>query len=581
MKRIYLLLLCTLLLVPALSEASRGITVKLKASEQAGAADAGNVQLYASSYALVIGNDAYNNGWPRLSNGVKDAQMIAQALKQKGFQVSLKTNLDSTALKQAFEEFFVLKGQDPKSRLFVWFAGHGHTLGGEGFLIPTDAPLPTNAKAMFKLKSLSLRRFGEYVRLAQSKHAFTIFDACFAGTVFESQRSVPPAAVTRATTLPVRQFLSSGDANQTVSDNGSFRKLFIRALNGEERGDANGDGYLTASELGMYLTDRVTNLTKARQTPRYGKLNDMNWDRGDFVFVLPNNAIGASVTSAPAIAMTGKPRVVVDAPKYSLTINVTPSDAKIRILNIGPKYRAGMQLPSGRYHLSASKSGFKSKDKWIEIKGNDLEHGITLEATIDAAMQRRADRYLISAEDAMDAKDYAAVIKQINKVKALNVSLPVEFDYHLANALLETGEFDAARTSADAYLDKTDRKAEFYRKAIRLQSRADVMEEELLAKEKKRKAAEEQLKQYGFELVEIPSGSFQMGSQEGADEQPIHTVHINSFKMMKTEVTQGLWQSIMGSNPSNFRGDNNPVEQVSWDDIQVFIRKLNSQTGQS
>ncbi|MDE0759935.1 MAG: hypothetical protein OSB45_17425, partial [Pseudomonadales bacterium] len=54
-----------------------------------------------------------------------------------------------------------------------------------------------------------------------------------------------------------------------------------------ERSDANGDGYLTASELGMYLGDRVTNLTESAQTPRYGKLRDRDFDRGDFVFALP------------------------------------------------------------------------------------------------------------------------------------------------------------------------------------------------------------------------------------------------------------------------------------------------------
>ena len=60
------------------------------------------------------------------------------------------------------------------------------------------------------------------------------------------QRTMPPA-ITRATTLPVRQFLTSGDAEQKVSDDGMFRKLFVRALKGEERADANDDGYMTAS----------------------------------------------------------------------------------------------------------------------------------------------------------------------------------------------------------------------------------------------------------------------------------------------------------------------------------------------
>ena len=167
--------------------------------------------------------------------------------------------------------------------------------------MPADAPRPERA-ARFKLKALPLRSFGTYVRQAEAKHAYAVFDACFAGTVFDSQRALPPVAITRATTLPVRQFLTSGDAGQTVSDDGTFRELFIRALRGEERADANGDGYVTASEIGLFLGARVTNLTRARQTPRYGKLRDKGYDRGDFVFAVAKAgaAVRALVRSEPA-----------------------------------------------------------------------------------------------------------------------------------------------------------------------------------------------------------------------------------------------------------------------------------------
>ena len=281
------MLLAATMIVPSdSSAASRGVQVRLKASESAGAPDAGTVTLYGASHALVIGIDKYTGGWPRLSKAVEDAEAVARELANRGFQVTLKRNLGASQLKEALEEFFAVKGDNPEARLFVWFAGHGYSEDGEGYLIPADAPAPKTG-APFRLKALSLRRFGEYARLARSKHAFAVFDACFAGTVFKVQRERPPPAVTRATTKPVRQFLSSGDAGQSVSDDGRFRTLFLRALGGEENADANGDGYLTASELGMHLSDRLTNLTDERQTPKYGKLQDENWDQGDFVFVLP------------------------------------------------------------------------------------------------------------------------------------------------------------------------------------------------------------------------------------------------------------------------------------------------------
>jgi hypothetical protein len=292
------------------SAANRGLTIQLRGENAKDAPVVANLQLYTKSYALVIGINEYRNGWPRLSMAVNDAKAIAKELDARGFDVTLRTNPNSVQLKNAFEDFFVVKGADPAARLFVWFAGHGHTQGGEGFLIPADAPRPETGAA-FKLSALPMRRFGEYVRLADAKHAYAVFDACFAGTVFNSQRSLPSVAITRATALPVRQFLTSGDADQTVSDDGAFRELFLRGLKGDEKADANSDGYVTASEMGLFLGDRMTNLTQAAQTPRYGKLRDKDYDRGDFVFR----------TTAPTeyVAPVQPEPVVVSAPTKRLT----------------------------------------------------------------------------------------------------------------------------------------------------------------------------------------------------------------------------------------------------------------------
>ena len=83
----------------------------------------------------------------------------------------------------------------------------------------------------------------------------------------------------------------------------------------------------------------------------------------------------------------------------------------------------------------------------------------------------------------------------------------------------------------------------------------------------------------GMEFVKIPAGLFMMGSSDtGNNEKPVHEVTISKdFWMGKTEVTQGQWKAVMGNNPSQFKdcGDNCPVENVSWDDVQEFIKKLN------
>jgi formylglycine-generating enzyme required for sulfatase activity len=89
----------------------------------------------------------------------------------------------------------------------------------------------------------------------------------------------------------------------------------------------------------------------------------------------------------------------------------------------------------------------------------------------------------------------------------------------------------------------------------------------------------------GMDFVLIPAGSFTMGRnpnvEDGFDsELPAHRVSIaNAFYMQTTEVTQEQWGEVVGSYPSKFKGRSNPVEQVSWDDIQIFLKALNAKEG--
>ena len=90
-----------------------------------------------------------------------------------------------------------------------------------------------------------------------------------------------------------------------------------------------------------------------------------------------------------------------------------------------------------------------------------------------------------------------------------------------------------------------------------------------------------------FKMVRVDGGTFTMGatSEQGdeakSNEKPTHQVTLSSYYMGETEVTQELWQAVMGSNPSEFSGGQRPVETVSWEDCQEFITKLNTLTGQN
>ena len=375
------LVLIGITVVPVLSMAKapeRGVAVQLRAADDPTAPVAETVQLYARSYALVIGIDKYTSGWPSLNKAVEDAQAVADELRQRGFEVTFKKNLDAASLQGSLKEFFAIKGADPDARLFLWYAGHGYTLKGEGFLVPADAPPPTSPE--FKLKALHLRDFGGLMRLADSKHVLSVFDSCFAGTIFVVRAGAAPAAVTRATTLPVRQFLSSGDADQTVSDDGTFRKLFLRALRGDERADANGDGYLTVSELGLYLADRVTNLTEQAQTPRFGKLRDPDYDRGDFIFVLPSRATAATAQVEATEAVPDDQDAIVEITFWA---TVAGSDNIAELESYLQRYPDGNFADVARRRIAALKTGAGAKQqakapaaedeqKTLQVAGREL-----------------------------------------------------------------------------------------------------------------------------------------------------------------------------------------------------------------
>ena len=90
-----------------------------------------------------------------------------------------------------------------------------------------------------------------------------------------------------------------------------------------------------------------------------------------------------------------------------------------------------------------------------------------------------------------------------------------------------------------------------------------------------------------FDMVYVEGGRFDMGatSEQGSDadsdEKPVHSVTLSDYYIGKCEVTQELWEAVMGSNPSHFKGAQNPVERVHWYDCQEFVIRLNSLTGRT
>lgn len=246
------------------------------------------INLYEQSHALVIGNINYTGGWSRLPGVEKDIMAVKQVLEQNGFNVVLERDLNKEAIDKAINSFIAKYSSQVNNRLLIYYAGHGNTIktswGSEqGYIVPIDAPKSAGNTSAFIEKSIEMAQFEIYAKRVQAKHCLFIFDACFSGTMFRSE--VVPQAISYKTQKHVRQFITSGSADQEVPDESIFRKYFVNALTTPEA-DYDKDGYLTGTELGLYLQNNVSNMSRNTQNPQYGKIKEFDLSQGDFVFEL-------------------------------------------------------------------------------------------------------------------------------------------------------------------------------------------------------------------------------------------------------------------------------------------------------
>ncbi len=246
------------------------------------------IPLYNKSYALLIGVSQYTNGWPKLPGVLEDVRDVQAVLEEQGFEVITALNPSKENLYGAFEDFINSYCRDPEARVLIYFAGHGHTVtqawGDEmGYIIPVEAPNPNIDLDGFLDTAMDMQQIEVYAKKIQSKHAMFIFDACFSGSIFALSRAIPDH-ITYKIAQPVRQFITSGSANEEVPDESVFRSQFVSGIQGEA--DRNDDGYVTGAELGEFLQETVVNYSRSAQHPQYGKIRHPKLDKGDFVFVV-------------------------------------------------------------------------------------------------------------------------------------------------------------------------------------------------------------------------------------------------------------------------------------------------------
>ena len=223
-----------------------------------------------------------------------------------------------------------------------------------------------------------------------------------------------------------------------------------------------------------------------------------------------------------------KPMASVGQQKQMLTIRYTPSTATVLVDNKmvrGSNSVARITLPVGQHTYIVASDGYESEEGMVKLK-----------ASAPSDLQIRL------------SKEAVAAVSTANDVIQDNASTS-------STATLQSSTTTTGYTTGSSVVSGSN--------VISIPVKNGIT----------------------IDMVKVEAGTFMMGATSEMqdpydDEKPVHQVTLtNDYYMGKYEVTQSLWQAVMGSNPSEFKGDDLPVDQVSWNDCQEFIGKLNGLTG--
>jgi len=249
--------------------------------------------IYTDSWAVVIGINKYEN--TRVLNyAVQDAESMQDILintfdfPEKNITLLKNEQATKQNILKAFSD--ITNQAKENDRVLIFFSGHGETMdlidGGEvGYLMPVDANknnLYLSGIGMDDLKKLSL--------MSQAKHILYLIDACYGGLVSVGSKGLEPETtpnyIDKITREKSRQFITAGGKGEEVIEKSEWghSAFTLNLLRGLEDGlaDINNNGFIEARELGLFLSQRVTDDSENQQTPQYGKWTS---HEGDFIFL--------------------------------------------------------------------------------------------------------------------------------------------------------------------------------------------------------------------------------------------------------------------------------------------------------
>ena len=542
MKKIplFLCILCVVTMIIAATDlfSQRGMSVTVQ-TESGEAFD-----LYKASYALVIGNGTYpvKNGWNPLPGAIEDVKEVTEVLEKQGFNVTQKIDVTKDEFNKAFSEFIYISGKDKDNRLLFYYAGHGFTTKsatGEdlGYLVMLDTPSPENT-VEFDLYSVDMVKFVSDSKKIHATHVLFMFDSCFSDTALNLRNRVTPSPITDRIKNPVRQFITAGRAGEPMPDRSEFKKAFLNLLKGRVE-EPTPDGYLTGVELGDYLYRTVPKFSYG-QHPQHGNIHDQQLNTGDIVFVLPQMSpevredTGIELNTIATLNITSTPSgatVYVDR----TTIGITPiEDYQIDTgIRLEKQVNVGLEL-----------SVYKSRVKKITLKGGQ-------EFRWDVPLEKMATQPVLP------------------KPKSDTQETVVEKDVRDVGV----NETEPEATTKEPVSPKPKPSVP-----------ETIVDEDVIANEQKRLLSPDVpqtiIGRDGAEMVLIPAGEFQMGSNEiSSREQPVHPVYVDAFYMDVHEVTVEQYNQFVRATrhraplqPGFFLTDRHPIVNVSWHDALAYAK---------
>ncbi|MBW4659777.1 MAG: caspase family protein [Drouetiella hepatica Uher 2000/2452] len=291
------------------------------------------------SVVVVIGIDKYTH-WRTLNNAVQDALGFQQTLIEKlGFTAPIAPLIDVAATQEAIEalvEEHLRKLLKQDDSLVLFFAGHGHTRIDEhsktGYVIPADARMPDAEE----------ERWGDYIRLNHwleevaelpAKHILVILDACHSGFALGNAANIYRSAERFRADINrdrSRKVITSAKQDQLALDGGPVpgHSLFTGTLiNGFNWGEADtdGNGFITSSELGLYLQQKVGQVSGSAQTPEFGSFH--RDEKGEMIIALRDQSFDTLKARALSALQTGQFTLFKELTEQTIALNPTSAEA--------------------------------------------------------------------------------------------------------------------------------------------------------------------------------------------------------------------------------------------------------------